>query len=105
MRRHYRQGDVFLVQASGLPKGAREVEPENGRVVLAHGEVTGHHHSLPAVGVKLWECTDSPDRYLEVEEPASLVHQEHAEIPLPIGTYRVVQQREYSPEEIRRVKD
>ena len=46
------------------------------------------------------------ERFLEVTaERATLVHQEHAAIELPKGTYRVWIQREYSPEEIRRVVD
>lgn len=49
-----RQGDVNLYQAksivdvSGLKKAKSKVP---GRVVLAYGEVTGHHHSIDA---NLW---------------------------------------------------
>jgi hypothetical protein len=38
-------------------------------------------------------------------ERARIVHPEHHPIELPGGTYRVWQQREYTPEAIRRVSD
>jgi hypothetical protein len=50
---------------------------------------------------------EAPDgtRFLEVVEPVALRHEEHAPIDLAPGVYQVIQQREYSPEEIRRVAD
>jgi hypothetical protein len=38
-------------------------------------------------------------------EPAALEHDEHDTITLPPGSYRIVRQREYAPEEIRYVAD
>lgn len=44
--------------------------------------------------------------FLEVTgETAEVVHEEHATIKLPQGTYRVWRQREYSPTEIRIIRD
>jgi hypothetical protein len=54
-RRMYRQGDVLLVEVDPdtiyslggkLKAGLKKADEENGRVVLAHGEVTGHHHAF-----------------------------------------------------------
>ena len=41
----YRQGDVLLRQVAKLPAKATSVKNE-GRIVLAHGEVTGHAHAI-----------------------------------------------------------
>ncbi len=97
----WRQGDVYLIATSALPATGR-VER---RPVLAEGEVTGHAHRLddPAsghvfsVGEKL---------FLEVlADCATIVHEEHGPVTLPRGGYEVRIQREYSPQEIRRVVD
>lgn len=122
----YRQGDVLLV---GVPPAmAKELEGraaeekdarENGRVILAHGEVTGHAHEVvpgkesgrekgTVEFVELRERHDSREaaRILRVKgRAAELRHEEHGTIVLPRGTYRVVRQREYSPEAIRAVAD
>jgi len=42
---------------------------------------------------------------LVVAEPTTLDHQEHASIEIAPGAYWVVRQREYHPQEIRRVQD
>lgn len=99
----YRQGDVFLVEVPAAPAGS-PVEPEHGRVILAHGELTGHHHSVDAVLARMIDGSDG-ERYLAVAGATPLTHQEHAPIDLLPGTYRVVRQREYSPEEVRFVAD
>jgi hypothetical protein len=44
--------------------------------------------------------------YVAVDAPTvPWEHQEHATIAVPAGNYRVIRQREYSPERIRRVED
>ncbi|WP_147871529.1 hypothetical protein [Stieleria maiorica] len=50
---------------------------------------------------------DTPEgKFLHVTAAeATLVHDEHAAIALPTGFYRVWRQREYSPEEIRIIRD
>ena len=107
----FRQGDV-LVEAVRQPKDLGTLVPRDGnRVVLAYGEVTGHAHAVvPDDGVadipaaQLFESPDG-DRYLLVDRPCALVHEEHGRIPLAPGAYKVTRQREYSPEEIRTVAD
>lgn len=100
-----RQGDVLLRRVDSIPRGLKRVPAENGRVVLAHGEATGHHHSFEDDGgVSLLEG-DSGERFLDVGHGADLEHQEHGAIAVPPGSYEVVRQREYSPEAIRNVAD
>jgi hypothetical protein len=100
----YRQGDVLLVPATGVPAGAEKVARDNGRLVLALGEATGHAHAVETLGAELFSST--ADRYLKVPSTgASLVHEEHGTIKLPEGTYKVVLQREYTPQQNLRVCD
>ncbi len=40
-----------------------------------------------------------------IADEARIIHQEHQPITLPRGDYRVWQQREYTPEKIRRITD
>lgn len=50
----FRQGDVMIQTIMSLPTGLRRAPLENGRVVLAHGEVTGHAHVFdPSDATKL----------------------------------------------------
>lgn len=102
MKIKYRQGDVGLVKEP-VPKNATH-KPESGRVVLAYGEVTGHAHALAPKTVLVFEHEGT--RWIRVpKKGAVLSHEEHGKIALAPGDYRVVIQREYTPEEIRNVKD
>lgn len=97
----YRQGDVLLIPRE-IPENAKLLK-SGSRVILAEGEATGHTHSmLGALAVLL--ATDNA-RFLRVQEDVPLEHQEHAPITVPAGDYQIVIQREYTPEEIRNVKD
>jgi hypothetical protein len=107
---------------------------EQGRIILAHGEVTGHCHevletehadtidsAIPAA--QYFEEPGTGRRILLVVRPCVLRHDEHALVSLdpakpvqarqgdvflnPIGggAWEVIRQREYHPEEIRQVAD
>lgn len=91
----YRQGDVLLQKVDGMPENVTPV-PCEGRIVLAHGEVTGHAHAISTSQASLFIIQG--ERYLQIEHGAALVHEEHATINLPAGFYKVVQQREYVPQ-------
>lgn len=104
----FRQGDVLLVRVDSIPAYATLCDIK-GDVILAYGEVTGHAHRLDVGSVKpfakggVWSA--DAERFIQALEGAMLRHEEHAPIAVPAGRYRVIQQREYSPEEIRRVVD
>lgn len=107
-----RQGDVYLRPTRSRPSEHAKPVADAGRVILAYGEVTGHAHevigdlvsddALPASA--LFEEPDGT-RFLVVNRPCTLRHKEHGPIALAPGAYRVVRQREYSPEAIRNVAD
>ena len=101
-----RQGDVLIVATDNIPAAAKPVPLENGRLILAHGEVTGHAHVVEGDAVFLAADLDEmADRYLRVLSECSVVHDEHETLTLPPGTFRVVRQREYTPERIVNVAD
>lgn len=97
-----RQGDVWIIKAEGKHDG-KAIAPKNGRLILAEGEATGHHHSVPASAAQLFAVDER--MLLVVAEQTKVDHQEHAAIEIVPGQYWVVRQREYSPQEIRRVRD
>jgi hypothetical protein len=97
----YRHGDLLVENADTVPRGARPLH----HLVLAEGELTGHSHRIAERDTaELYQTLQG--MYLVVKaERATLVHQEHGPIALPTGTYRVWRQREYSPQDIRVVRD
>lgn len=99
-----RQGDVYLRRVEEVPAGAKPVERDGGRVVLAYGEVTGHAHAIADEHVELLETADGA-RLLVAETEAFLRHEEHDTVTIPPGIYEVRRQREYTPEAIRTVAD
>lgn len=102
----YRQGDVLIEQIAALPAAVQERKPSKGRIILALGEATGHHHALEERDAADWWKTEgTEEQFLDVKTATEVTHQEHAPIVLPPGSYRVHRQREYTPEAIRNVAD
>jgi len=102
----FRQGDVLIERVECIPNNAVAVQSDNERIVLAHGEATGHAHTLSQKGAKLKQVPGETATYLEIAEAlAEVHHQEHATVSLQRGQWRVTRQREYGPEAIRNVAD
>ena len=100
--RIFRQGDVIVIPCKSIPSGLKQTK----RVTLALGEVTGHHHTIHEGATGYASDVDALVEYIEVTgAPADLTHQEHSTIPIPAGTYQVVKQVEYTPAELRNVRD
>ena len=123
-----RQGDVslFRIVDDDMPAIGEPVPRENGRVVLAEGENTGHAHCIESEHAALFELPPQtraalarPEarrlaeqeaavmRYLTIlgQDAAALVHEEHGRAIVPPGRYLVVRQTEYSPADLRTVQD
>ena len=120
-----RQGDVLVRPTHRHVSPAATPISDNGRVILAYGEVTGHAHEVvdsrvqvaeeiadrptvtdpdPVPNQQLFEEPDGT-RLLVVKGPAVLRHEEHGPISLAPGTYEVRRQVEYAPDAIRNVAD
>lgn len=116
MHNHYRQGDVLIERISEIPTTA-EKQSKSTRIILAHGEVTGHHHALEVADPADWwkqgeisainqkPNTMAGELFVSLPAGGLVTHPEHSKIKLPAGHYRITRQREYSPEAIRNVAD
>ena len=103
-----RQGDVLVVACEELPKDVSRVAAENGRLILARGGATGHHHSFAmSERVAMFrEDGAGGGLFLAVTgAPVALEHQEHTALLVPPGTYRVLIQRTLRSGMVRRVED
>lgn len=102
------QGDV-LIKTTKIPKGLEKVEDP----VLQHGEATGHAHRLQMfkhdTGTGSWTVYKDKEgiRFLKVETPTDLTHEEHNTITIPPGEYKIgiVQEYDHFAEEARNVVD
>jgi hypothetical protein len=126
-RRPIRQGDVLLVPVDDSEaEGARPMPRENGRLIIARGETTGHAHQVMECGSAIWDGaarrvlmtdpTPAKDQTAEILtakggailvrafKGAQLVHEEHKPHDL-IGTYQYVPQVEHRPWGEQRVLD
>jgi len=102
-----RQGDVLLVPITKAPAQLNRAKAENGRVILAYGEATGHHHSFALHDRIALFRDDAGGSYLTIggDAPAALEHQEHTALPVEPGVYQVVIQRTFEAGMARRVAD
>jgi hypothetical protein len=103
------QGDVFFTKIDALPDGVVAVEPEGGKVIVAHSE-TLHNHVMSSAAVTMYRLPEEIyECFLVVAAPAVLEHQRpfdtHEPIQFAPGVYRVRRQREYVAEGFRRVED
>lgn len=95
----YRQGDILFKKVDEKVDG----QPLD-KLVIAEGEVTGHHHVLIAeAGSKI---VGNKTKFT-LTGKAKLVHQEHDTIPFTSGTYIVLTENEhdYINNELAKVRD
>ena len=108
-----RQGDVLVTVSDSIPQDCKPVKRDNGQVILAYGEVTGHCHAIAEPDVALMEREVAvggkmlKELFMRVDAPkgAKLTHQEHTTTTIPPGTYTVKRQREYARGEVRQILD
>ena len=94
-----RQGDILLIPIKELPPVLKEAEAEAGRLILARGEATGHHHSVALSDrvAMFREDGSGSGLFLSVTDaPTALEHQEHRALTIAPGAYEVRRQREWS---------
>jgi hypothetical protein len=123
----FRQGDVLIVCVASLPAGVTARQREKGRVVLAHGEVTGHAHAIERKDVVHYDAPNAEKAaeqlladagftfevtpvnapsFLEIPTGAEVLHEEHSTVVLPAGFAVALRQREWTDaDEPRQVAD
>jgi hypothetical protein len=103
------QGDILIERVDDVPEAGRVASCANqGWVILAEGEATGHRHRLFGTVAMYRDnalARDVPsDLYVghvRVSSPmARLEHEEHAAITLPRGIYRIRRQRHLEPTDV-----
>lgn len=110
-----RQGDILLERVEGERADGQEVPREQGAVVLAYGESSGHRHQITAKGAKLFERGST--RMLEISARGGAILEvatdrgeklnppRHTEVPVQKGTFEIVRQREWTADDDRQVQD
>ncbi len=106
-QKHFRQGDIGIARVTkkfDINMELKPIKAVNGRLILAYGEATGHHHSVSLLDYPETELYDvigeAEKMLLKVAEPGVVIeHQEHAAIILEPGWYEIHRQVEYSPED------
>jgi hypothetical protein len=110
----FAQGDLLIERVDDVEPTGRIIEPDAiGTLVLAEGELSGHRHAIHEQVTMFRDearARDIPSglyiAHVKVgDDSATLLHQEHAPITLPRGTYRVRRQRELEPADVRVVAD
>jgi len=101
------QGDLMLIPVDAIPEGVEEVKAEGENYVVAHSE-TGHHHVVSARVAKLY-MAGAMVMYLRAKEVVDVRHlrpvDKHETLRLPPGDWKLLRQREGTPEGWRRVED
>ncbi|MDX1941446.1 MAG: hypothetical protein SFU99_12890 [Saprospiraceae bacterium] len=101
----FRQGDVLVEEIANILTDAIRCErDEQGRIVLAYGEVTGHAHAIHNKDVNFYKGSND-ELYLDVLSNAEITHEEHSKIPLGNKKFIVIRQREFIDNEVKYVAD
>jgi hypothetical protein len=99
-----RQGDIGILYANKeTPEGKKPVVAQDGQLTLGHGAATGQRHTVSAEDAELYE--HGQDLLLIVKKDTPMLHPEHDNKVIPVGSYIVRRQREQFQEEARYVAD
>lgn len=103
--KNYRHGDLAIKPLKELPQGLKKL---NSNIVMS-GEATGHHHRLLERTNNQFSIMEdvNGNKYLQINEPTDLVHEEHKTITIEKGIYLVDREEEYDyfEETIKQVQD
>lgn len=109
----YAQGDILIERVEDGAVGAAIKPDPDGAVVLGRGEVTGHRHRFALEDRVTMFRDDARAKDVPTElyvghvkigaGGATLLHEEHAPVALPPGSYRIRRQREFTTAEAFRV--
>lgn len=105
MKNQMQQGDVLIKRIESLPKGVKKKERDNGHIILAYGEVTGHAHRIMDVDALFYEKDGK--LYLKNEKPVTLTHEEHHQQVIEPGIWEIgqIQEKDWLSGMVRKVID
>lgn len=101
-----RHGDILLTKVDKMPKGINV--QHDGQHVLAIGEVTGHAHRVTVKNKDDLSVTLADGvKFVSLSVATPLTHEEHKQVEIPAGIYRMTFEREYdyAQESINDVQD
>jgi len=119
-RNQARQGDVLFIRVDALPNGLVPYKGRKEGVITVSDSETGHDHDVlerpnESTQVKAFVEPHTPDTdllklFLIVEGDGAEVvhnrdHHKHGTLNLSEGTWKVIRQRQMTPEGMRRVQD
>jgi hypothetical protein len=104
------QGDVIIKPVNEFPVNIEKSKDEDGKYIIAHSE-TGHHHAIDLQkGLYVYDqdeffsyIDNKTDNVIELKHYRSF--DRHKTIGIPPGKFKVIRQREYTPEGFRRAID
>ena len=107
------QGDFIILRINEIPENLELVAPENGVYTVAHSE-TGHNHIMVADRVGAFKGKGAStvnlyELFLKVEALTEITHlrefDTHEALGVEPGIYKIMRQREYTPEGYRKAQD
>lgn len=99
----HQQGDVLFKKINRFPGDIKKYESN----ILAEGEATGHAHAIDLANADVYR-DEQNNLYIDVTgENAVVKHEEHNQINIPKGRYKIAKVREYDhfKREVRKVVD
>ena len=101
------QGDCFFLAVKELPKDA-VLLPATDKAVVANSD-SGHDHVVSSKGLGYYKTSNPLVCFLDLKEDGEVFHYRsfdtHAPFALAAGVWKVIRQRESTPEGFRRVED
>lgn len=88
----YRHGDL-LITPTKMSRKLKAIK-HNGTYILAEGETTGHRHLITVEKPSDMVVSGLDVIYLSLKSNATVTHEEHKTITIPIGDYKVIHERE-----------
>jgi len=99
MQELIRHGDLMIVPCDQIPTEAKELNTS----VLMHGE-SGNEHVLGRYA-QIFESAGI--KYVKASQDSTLVHEQHKEVPIAKGLYKINVEQEFDPiqEIVNKVRD
>ena len=101
------QGDIFFRRIDKIPNNVEKIDPVAGKgLVVAEGEATGHFHLFGDTDTAtMFQGPNPRQKFVELQAPQELVHDEHKKISFEPGLYELRQKRVHTREGVSTLAD